>query len=148
MASPLEVLIAIALIAGALSGLARLMAIGVRANAGAQIGQPMSSLLAVQKMEQLRAEATTLATGGSLQSDANGFVDFRRTDGRDVPGVIGDQGVSFCSAVDDRARGARRRAVARAARSSVQSGAVPLALRHGLARASTKRACSTACHGA
>jgi prepilin-type N-terminal cleavage/methylation domain-containing protein len=91
--SLLEVLVAIGLIAGALSAVAQLMAIAVRANVGAQAAT-VSAVLAAQKLEELRADASSLSTGGSLQSDAAGFVDLFDADGHAVTGAD-DAGVSF-----------------------------------------------------
>jgi prepilin-type N-terminal cleavage/methylation domain-containing protein len=91
--SLLEVLVAIGLIAGALSALAQLLAISVHANIGAETATT-AVILAAQKMEQLRGEATAVVVGGSLQADTAGFVDFLDAGGRPVAGA-GDAGVSF-----------------------------------------------------
>jgi hypothetical protein len=88
-----EVLMAIGLIAGALSALAQLLAISIRANVGAEAATT-AVILAAQKMEQLRGEANAVVLGGSLQADTEGFVDVLDAGGRAVAGA-GDAGVSF-----------------------------------------------------
>lgn len=80
--SLIEVLVAVALVAGAVAGLGQLVTMAMRANAAARAAT-VSAVLATQKMEQLRAEQPWLLPGGSIQSDEAGFVDF--FDGRGQP---------------------------------------------------------------
>lgn len=89
--SLVEVLVAIALIGGALSALAQLIALSVRANIGAE-ATTVSAMLAMQKMEQLRGDASVVPTGGSLQADVTGFADALDSQGRAAAGGVG---VSF-----------------------------------------------------
>jgi prepilin-type N-terminal cleavage/methylation domain-containing protein len=91
--SLVEVLMAIALLAGALASLAQLLAMAVRANASAE-ATTLSAVLAVQKMEQLRGEGLLGPPGGSLQADAAGFADYLDAEGAAAAGD-GSRGVSF-----------------------------------------------------
>ncbi len=80
--SLLEVLVAVALVAGAVAGLGQLVTMAVRANTAARAAT-VSTHLATQKIEQLRAEQRWLSPGGSIESSDAGFVDF--FDGRGQP---------------------------------------------------------------
>lgn len=81
--SLVEVLVALALVGGALAGLGQLIGISVRANVSAQAAT-VSAVLAEQKMAQLRADVDRAPVGGSLQQDVDGFVDFLDAQGRAV----------------------------------------------------------------
>jgi prepilin-type N-terminal cleavage/methylation domain-containing protein len=73
--SLVEVLVAAFLLAACLVGIARLFAIGVASNSIARHGTT-ASVLAAQKMEQLRREPVLTPSGaGTLQVATSGYVD-------------------------------------------------------------------------
>ena len=92
--SLLEVLMAVALLAGALVALAQLCAIATSANVVAR-GTTVAVVLATAKIEQLRQDVAH-AAGGSLESDLAGFSDAFDAGGRSLGvGLPPPQGAAF-----------------------------------------------------
>ncbi len=83
-----EVLVAMGLVAVAVAGLATLVTLAVRSAVGAH-DQTRATILAAQKMEQLRAvtTATVPASAGSLATDVPGYVDWLTGDGQPALGA-------------------------------------------------------------
>jgi prepilin-type N-terminal cleavage/methylation domain-containing protein len=81
--SLLEVLVAVALLAGALTSLAQLFAIATDANANAS-RTTVSAVIAAQKMEELRGAGADLSmfSAGSLTTNTSGYCDFFDASGR------------------------------------------------------------------
>jgi type II secretory pathway pseudopilin PulG len=80
-----EALVALALLGGALTVVASLFAMAARANVEAR-RITIASLLARDKLEQLRAPASPLepSPGDSLDADRDGFADFFDPSGRPI----------------------------------------------------------------
>lgn len=85
--SLIEVLIALSLLAGALTGLSQLFAVSTRASSDAR-RTAMASILAAQKLEQLRSVASELTpeSVGSLGHNVDGLCDFLDDYGRRLGG--------------------------------------------------------------
>ena len=82
-----ELLVAMALIAVTVAGLAVLVVLAVRVAAGAH-EQTRATVLAAQKLEQLRAATmgTVPAAAGSLSTDVPGYADWLDSDGQPATG--------------------------------------------------------------
>jgi type II secretory pathway pseudopilin PulG len=82
-----ELLVAMALIAVAVAGLAALIVLAVRVAAGAH-EQTRATILAAQKLEQLRVETAGTVPGaaGSLATSVPGYVDWLDRDGQPAAG--------------------------------------------------------------
>lgn len=95
--SLLETLVAVALVAVALSALAHLLAVSIHANARARRSS-IASVLAQDKIEELRSQAASLAPQPAASLDANtpGLCDFLDEHGRPLgTGSVPPDGTVF-----------------------------------------------------